>query len=220
MKQENYFDLLNEEILFLILDHLSIEDDHLAVKSFSLSSKSFHSAESKHRGSAKLLRPEFLPCVLRRYHFLSHLDLSLCPRITDSQLQTASSLGPALRSLKLTLCRFVTGLGVSDLVSKCPNLVELDLSNAAELSDSAAAAISRARNLERLLMVRCKRVSDMGIGCIAVGCKKLKRISLKWCLRVTDLGVGLLALKCKDLCSLDLSYVPVFALPILKLMYG
>ncbi|XP_021861357.2 F-box/LRR-repeat protein 3 isoform X1 [Spinacia oleracea] len=222
MKQENYFDLLNEEILFLILDHLSIEDDHLAVKSFSLSSKSFHSAESKHRGSAKLLRPEFLPCVLRRYHFLSHLDLSLCPRITDSQLQTASSLGPALRSLKLTLCRFVTGLGVSDLVSKCPNLVELDLSNATELSDSAAAAISRARNLERLLMVRCKRVSDMGIGCIAVGCKKLKRISLKWCLRVTDLGVGLLALKCKDLCSLDLSYVPITEkslTPILQLSY-
>lgn len=107
------------------------------------------------------------------------------------------------------MCKFVTGLGVSDLVSKCPNLVELDLSNATELCDSAAAAIAGAKNLESLSMVRCKRVSDMGIGCIAVGCKKLKRVSLKWCLRVTDLGVGLLALKCKELRSLDLSYVPI-----------
>ncbi|KAL2928017.1 F-box/LRR-repeat protein 3, partial [Bienertia sinuspersici] len=220
-QKHSYLELLNEEILFLILDHLSI-NDHLALKSFSLTCKSFHSIESHHRRFVKLLRPEFIPCILRRYPFISHLDLSLCPRVTDFQLQTASSLGSSLLSLKLTSCKFVTGLGVSDLVSKCPNLVELDLSNATELSDSAAAAIAGAKNLERLLMVRCKRVSDMGIGCIAVGCQNLKRISLKWCLRVTDLGVGLLALKCKDLHSLDLSYVPITEKslePILQLPY-
>ncbi|XP_048425334.1 F-box/LRR-repeat protein 3-like [Pyrus x bretschneideri] len=49
----------------------------------------------------------------------------------------------------------------------------------------------------------------MGVGCIAVGCKKLRLSHLKWCLRVTNLGVGLLAVKCKDLRSLDLSYLPI-----------
>jgi F-box/leucine-rich repeat protein 2/20 len=49
----------------------------------------------------------------------------------------------------------------------------------------------------------------MGIGCIAVGCKKLRLISLKWCIGVSDLGVGLIAVKCKEIRSLDLSYLPV-----------
>jgi F-box/leucine-rich repeat protein 2/20 len=49
----------------------------------------------------------------------------------------------------------------------------------------------------------------MGIGCIAVGCKKLRLISLRWCIGVSDLGVGLIAVKCKEIRSLDLSYLPV-----------
>ncbi|KAL6002156.1 hypothetical protein ACLOJK_037604 [Asimina triloba] len=46
------------------------------------------------------------------------------------------------------------------------HLVEIDLSNAAEMSDVGAAAISRAQNLERLWLLRCKKVTDPGIGCI------------------------------------------------------
>lgn len=91
----------------------------------------------------------------------------------------------------------------------CKNLVEIDLSNATDLRDSAAAALAEAKNLERLWLGRCKLITDMGVGCIAVGCRKLELISLKWCLGVGDLGVELLALKCKYLKSLDLSYLPV-----------
>ncbi|RVW56921.1 F-box/LRR-repeat protein 3 [Vitis vinifera] len=81
--------------------------------------------------------------------------------------------------------------GSSKLVMNCSDLVEIDLSNATEFTDSGAAAIAKAKNLERLWLVRCKLVSDIGIGCIAVGCRKLRLINLKWCLRVGDLGVGL-----------------------------
>jgi len=199
-------EMLNEELIFVILDYL--HEDPLALKSFSLTCRSFYTLESRRRRSAKLLRPDLLAAVLRRYERLSHFDLSLCPRVDDALLKTItlSSSSTFLRSLKLTRCRFVTWLGMADLV---PNLVELDLSNATELTDSAASAIARAKNLQKLLLVRCKLVSDMAIGCIAVGCSKLRSISLKWCLRVSDLGVGLLALKCTQLRYLDLSYVPV-----------
>lgn len=201
-------EMLNEELIFTILDYLHEDEDPVALKSFSLTCKSFYTLESRHRRSAKVLRPDLLAAVLRRYNRLSHLDLSLCPRVDDALLTTLtlSSFSSSLRSLKLTRCRFVTRLGIADLL---PNLVELDLSNATELTDSAASAISRAKNLRKLWLVRCKLVSDMAIGCIAVGCSELRSISLKWCLRVTDLGVGLLALKCTQLRYLDLSYVPI-----------
>lgn len=96
-----------------------------------------------------------------------------------------------------------------NLTMNCKNLVEIDLSNATDLKDAAAAAVAEARSLERLWLGRCKLITDMGVGCIAVGCRKLKLLSLKWCLGVGDLGVGLVAIKCKELRTLDLSYLPV-----------
>jgi len=77
------------------------------------------------------------------------------------------------------------------------------------MRDADAAVVAEARSLERLKLGRCKMLTDMGIGCIAVGCKKLNTVSLKWCVGVGDLGVGLLAVKCKDIRTLDLSYLPV-----------
>lgn len=94
-----------------------------------------------------------------------------------------------------------THVGLSNLVGKCSNLVEIDLSNATELTDTAAAAIAQAKNLERLWLARCKGITDIGIGCIAVGCRKLRLINLKWCLGVGDLGVDLIAVKCKEIRS-------------------
>lgn len=95
------------------------------------------------------------------------------------------------------------------MATNCTNLVEIDLSNATELRDAAAVALAKAKNLEKLWLGRCKLITDMGIGCIAVGCTKLRFISLKWCMSIGDLGVGLIAVKCEQIRSLDLSYMQV-----------
>lgn len=204
------FDLLSEEIVFIILDYL--EEFPSDKKSFSLVSRSFYAIESRHRKSLKPLRSEHLPKLLRRYRHVSNLDLSLSPRITDASLNVISgNCKEMLRSIDLSSSRFFSHVGLSNLVANCGNLVEIDLSNATELKDLAAAAVAEAKNLERLWLVRCKSITDIGIGCIAVGCRKLRLLSLKWCLGVGDLGVGLIAVKCRDLRSLDLSYLPVNA---------
>lgn len=207
--QFNCFDLLSEEIVFTILDRLD-DDNPLDKKSFSLVCKSFHSIESRHRKSLTPLRSEHLTKILNRYPNVTHLDLSLCPRITDSSLKATSViLNKTLRSIDLSRSMLFTHVGLSNLVSNCSNLVEIDLSNATELRDTAAAAIAEAKNLEKLRLARCKGVTDIGIGCVAVGCRKLRLINLKWCLGIGDLGVGLIAVKCKEIRSLDLSYLPV-----------
>ncbi|XP_043703859.1 F-box/LRR-repeat protein 3-like [Telopea speciosissima] len=204
----NPFEILTEEILFLILDFL--DENPLDKKSFSLVCKSFYTAEARHRKTLKPLRSELLTTILERYPSVTHLDLTLCPRIIDNSLILISSVcNSSLRSIDLSSSKCFSHVGLSNLVLNCSSLVELDLSNGTELTDFAAASIAEARNLEKLWLARCKLISDLGIGCIAVGCKLLKLISLKWCLGVTDLGVGLLAIKCKDICSLDLSYVPI-----------
>ncbi|KAF3636932.1 F-box/LRR-repeat protein 3 [Capsicum annuum] len=210
ISQSNYnpFDFLSEEIVFSILDYLS--DNQFDKKSFSLVCKSFFAIESYHRKTLKPFRPEHLTKILNRYPQITNLDLSLCPRITDGTLTVIASLcKEMLRSINLSKSKFFTHVGLSNLVMNCGNLVEIDLSNATELKDVGAAALAEARNLERLWLVRCKSITDIGLGCIAVGCRKLRLISLRWCLGVGDLGVGLIAVKCKEIRSLDLSYLPI-----------
>lgn len=209
----NFFNHLTDELIFTILDHLNNNDnnDPFARKSFSQTCKSFHTLESTHRTTLKPRLLEFLPSTLNRYPSISHLDLSLCPCINDEMLNSISlTYSSSLRSINLSGSMYnFTHVGLTSLALKCEGLVEIDLSNRTDLTDSAAKAIAEAKNLERLWLGRCKSITDMGIACIAVKCGKLRKVGLRWCIRVTDLGVGLIAIKCKEIRSLDLSYLPV-----------
>ncbi|CAH8354599.1 unnamed protein product [Eruca vesicaria subsp. sativa] len=207
-KQMKGIDLLSEEVVLLIVD--LIAENPWDLKSFSLTCKWFYQVEAKHRRTLKPLRAEYLPRILSRYRNTSDLDLTLCPRVTDYALSVVGCLsGPTLRSVDLSRSGSFTAAGLLRLAVKCVSLVEIDLSNATEMRDGAAAVVAEARSLERLKLGRCKKLTDMGIGCIAVGCRKLKRVSLKWCVGVGDLGVGLLAVKCNHIRTLDLSYLPI-----------
>ncbi|OMO84945.1 Leucine-rich repeat, cysteine-containing subtype [Corchorus capsularis] len=204
----NPFDLLSEEIIFMILDLLN--HNPLDRKSFALACKSLYATESKHRRTLKPLRQEHLPSVLSRYPNITHLDLTLCSRLTDTSLSIISNVcAPNLRSIDFSRSRLFSTSGLLGFAINCKNLVEIDLSNATDLKDSAMAAVAEAKNLEKLCLARCKSITDMGVGCIAVGCRNLRFICLKWCLGVGDLGVGLIAVKCKLIRHLDLSYLPI-----------
>ena len=186
----NFFDLLSEELLFLILDFLN--QNPFDRKSFSLVCKYFYSVEAKHRKTLKPLRSKHLAYFLSRYPNLTRIDLTLCPRVVDTSLaEISNARKPNLRSIDLSMSRFFTRAGLLNLALSFKNLVEIDLSNATELRDSGAAAVAQAKNLERLWLARCKLITDLG-----VGCRKLKLISLKWCV-VGDFKVGLIVVKCK-----------------------
>ncbi|XP_054783339.1 F-box/LRR-repeat protein 3-like [Prosopis cineraria] len=205
---QNPFDVLSEELVFTILDLLNANP--LDKKSFTLVCKSFYTIEAKHRRTLKPLRSEHLPSVLNRYPCVTHLNLSLCRRVTDSSLAfVADAYKETLQRIDLSQSKFFSCNGLLNLAMKCKNLVELDLSNATELRDAAASVVAQFSNLEKLWLGRCKLITDMGIGCIAVGCRKLRLICLKWCVGVGDLGVELIAIKCNELRCLDLSYLPI-----------
>lgn len=204
----NFFDLLSEETTFMILDNLN--NNPFDTKSFSLVCKSFYQIESTNRKALKPLPSVDFTKILTRYPFVSVLDLSLCPRITDTSLKNIAVMcGNKLTSIDLSRSKMFSIVGLSSLVMSCPNLCVIDLSNAENLRDQGMAVLAGASNLERLCLDRCKSITDMGIGCVAVGCGKLRALSLKWCLGIGDLGVGLIAVKCKEIRSLDISYLPV-----------
>ncbi|CAN6467153.1 unnamed protein product [Victoria cruziana] len=198
---------LSEEILLSILEKLTDPSDR---KSWSLVSRSFYALESQHRKCLRPRRSDFLPSLLGRYRNIRCVDFSLCPRVSDDFLLALSRICRyTLASVDLSQSKFFTHVGISHLAVNCVSLVEIDVSNGTHLTDVAAEAISKASNLQTLRMGRCKQITDLGIGCIAVGCRKLRTLVLKWCLGIGDLGIGLVAIKCKELRSLDLSYVQI-----------
>ncbi|KAL5205321.1 hypothetical protein ABZP36_033530 [Zizania latifolia] len=195
---------LADELLFVILDRVAA-DDPRALKSFALASRACHAAEARHRRLLRAFRADLLPAALARYSAVSRLDLSLCPRVTDAAL-AALSTAPSVSAVDLSRSRGFGAAGLAALVAACPNLTDLDLSNGLDFTDAGAAEVAKARRLQRLSLSRCKQLTDMGLGCIAVGCPDLRELSLKWCIGVTHMGLDLLALKCKKLKILDLSY--------------
>ncbi|KAG2614519.1 F-box/LRR-repeat protein 3-like isoform X1 [Panicum virgatum] len=209
-------DSLADELLFLVLDRVAAADPR-ALKSFALASRACHAAESRHRRLLRPLRADLLPAALARYPSASRLDLSLCARVPDAALAAVPS-GSSLRALDLSLSGGFGAAGLAALAGACPDLADLDLSNGVHLGDAAAAEVARMRALQRLSLSRCKALTDMGLGCVAVGCPDLRELSLKWCLGLTDLGLHLLALKCKKLTSLDLSYTMITKQSFLAIM--
>ncbi|KAG8050828.1 hypothetical protein GUJ93_ZPchr0009g898 [Zizania palustris] len=196
-----------DELLFLILDRVAA-DDPRALKSFALASRACHAAEARHRRLLRAFRADLLPAALARYPTVPRLDLSLCPRVTDASL-AALSTAPSVSAVDLSRSRGFGAAGLTALVAACPNLTDLDLSNGLDFTDAGAAEVAKARRLQRLSLSRCKQLTDMGLGCIAVGCPDLRELSLKWCIGVTHMGLDLLALKCKKLKILDLSYTMI-----------
>ncbi|KAL2317408.1 hypothetical protein Fmac_031284 [Flemingia macrophylla] len=206
----NLFDHLARELICIILDHLLRDDDPFAAKSFSQVCKSFHALESTRRLKLKPRRLEYLGRILKRYRWISQLDLTLCPCVDDATLERLSlAWSSSLRRVDLSRTRLFSHVGVSSLALNCTCLVEIDLSNRADLTDLAAKAIANAVNLERLSLGRCKSITDLGIACVAVGCSRLRHVGLRWCIRITDFGAALIAIKCKQIRSFDLSYLPI-----------
>uniref|UniRef100_A0A0D6R0Q3 Uncharacterized protein n=1 Tax=Araucaria cunninghamii TaxID=56994 RepID=A0A0D6R0Q3_ARACU len=206
-RQEGVLSLLSDDILLRILEALENPEDR---KSWSAACKQFYRLEAVSRERLQLTRREMLPRILQRYRNMQHLDLSQCPPITDACLEQVARLaGDRLRSINMCKLGGFGHAGLASLARGCENLVEVDLSNCGRIGDKEAAAISQAVNLQSLKLVKCRQISDLGLGCIAVRCSKLVYLSLKWCVGVSDLGIELVAVKCKDLRFLDVSYLQI-----------
>ncbi|KAL7259582.1 hypothetical protein ACSBR1_005467 [Camellia fascicularis] len=210
MESPPILSLLTDDLLLRVLDQLADDSDR---KSFRSVCKSFLRVDSLHRTTLRVLRPEFLPALLRKYPGISALDLSVCPRIDDGAVAVLLGCGGGwtrrLRRLVLSRAVGLRFSGLEMMVRACPGLEAVDVSFCCGFGDREAAALSCAAGLRDLRMDKCLGVTDVGLAKIAVGCEKLERLSLKWCLEISDLGIDLMSKKCPHLKHLDISYLKV-----------
>ncbi|XP_075875353.1 uncharacterized protein fbxl9 isoform X1 [Nelusetta ayraudi] len=110
---------------------------------------------------------------------LQELDLSACPKITDSSVTQ---------------------------VVRYPDLQRLSLSMLPEISDASLVSVARhCRSLTSLALSYCPGISDRGLAQAAPYLHRLQHLHLSCCDNITDRSLSLLVQHCSRLRTLDIS---------------
>ena len=101
--------------------------------------------------------------------------------------------------------RTVDDAAVAAVVSKCTQLLSLNLGGCRGITDEAAKAVaSGCLQLTSLSLDGCDKITDTAVVVVASECKQLSSLNLSWCNKITDAAVVAVASGCKQLSSLRL----------------
>ncbi|KAK8198658.1 hypothetical protein M8818_006525 [Zalaria obscura] len=144
-----------------------------------------------------------------------HINLNNCFHITDEGFTALANIcGPAARTWKMKSVWDVTGNAILDLVSKAPNLEEMDLSNCRKVGDNLLARIvgwvvpdnqpsgailpalppaGKRPPLKRGQTVEAEKEKERVKPGTVIGSAKLKRLTLSYCKHVQDRSMAHIA---------------------------
>ncbi|GLT98783.1 hypothetical protein SLE2022_162650 [Rubroshorea leprosula] len=138
---------------------------------------------------------------------LCNLSLVGAYRLTDIGLSALVSSAPALRSINLSLCSFVTATGIDTIASSLGSLLRELYIDHCENIDSMLMlpALKKIEHLEVLSIAHNESVCDDFI-CefITTQGKNIKELILNDCWNLTDSSLKSIAENCSALCALDL----------------
>lgn len=119
----------------------------------------------------------------RSFPNLKKLSLKDCTFLTDKSITSIANAANSLEILDLNFCCALSDISIEVLCLGCQNLRELDLSFCGSaVSDSSLVAISiHLRNMEKLILKGCVRVTRAGIDALLSGCSPLNYINVSQC---------------------------------------
>lgn len=139
---------------------------------------------------------------------LESLNLTRCTTITDKGFQFWTyRLFPALKKVLLKDCTFLTDKAIIAVANAAPNLEILDLNFCCALSDIAVEILCLGcQNLRELDLLFCGlAVSDSLLVAISLHLRNLEKLILKGCVRVTRAGIDALLSGCLPLTYINVS---------------
>ncbi|KAG9065050.1 SCF ubiquitin ligase complex subunit [Linnemannia hyalina] len=148
-----------------------------------------------------------LPSTIFPYaNYIRRLNLSfIAPDVTDSIL---IQFAPCVRLERLLLAggNKTTMVGLQHVLSGCPGLYSLDLSDIPAVTDALIEYVAeKCPRLHTLYIGSCSSLTDDSIVKLATSCPQLKRIKLSQCSLLTDRAVLALTEHCPHLIEIDLT---------------
>ncbi|KAJ8634862.1 hypothetical protein MRB53_009129 [Persea americana] len=121
--------------------------------------------------------------------------------LRDETLERIGTLCPELRSLDVSYCWSVTGVGIGGIGKYCTKITELRIDECGQVRNLGSD--SQFSKLE-VLMAYASGIEDEGLEMIGRGCQRLRILHMKDCVRVTEKGIRELLKSCKVLRKLNL----------------
>ncbi|XP_034542563.1 F-box/LRR-repeat protein 4 [Notolabrus celidotus] len=126
---------------------------------------------------------------------LQELDLSACPKLTDSSI-TQVVRYPDLHRLSLSMLTEITDASLASVAWHCRSLTSLALSHCPGISDHGMAqAAPYLRRLQHLYLSCCNRITDRSLFLLMQHCKRLQTLDISWCKNISVTTVDLLQAK-------------------------
>ncbi|TDH09169.1 hypothetical protein EPR50_G00083750 [Perca flavescens] len=123
---------------------------------------------------------------------LQELDLSACPKLTDSSITQVVHY-PDLRRLSLSMLPEITDASLASVAWHCRSLTSLALSHCPGISDRGVAqAAPYLRRLQHLYLSCCNNITDRSLLLLAQHCNRLKTLDISRCKNISVTAVDLL----------------------------
>ncbi|XP_070763249.1 uncharacterized protein fbxl9 [Enoplosus armatus] len=123
---------------------------------------------------------------------LQELDLSACPKLTDSSI-TQVVRYPDLHRLSLSMLPEITDASLASVAWHCRSLTSLALSHCPGISDyGVAQAAPYLRRLQHLYLSCCNNITDRSLFLLAQHCNRLRTLDISRCKNISATTVDLL----------------------------
>ncbi|KAI8887542.1 RNI-like protein [Backusella circina FSU 941] len=138
------------------------------------------------------------------------LWLSLMREVTaegiNALLQVEKNKTSKLKYLDLSFLLHLRDQTIQDIAEQWgPSLIHLRVNSIYELSDTAAPAIAKCKQLELLYLTRCWKLSNSSMRIIARGCSRLRYVSAAYLSYTNEEGIKHFIHSCPRLVWLDIS---------------
>ncbi|KAH9833766.1 uncharacterized protein C8Q71DRAFT_860039 [Rhodofomes roseus] len=138
---------------------------------------------------------------------IQHLNLSACSRLTDNSAEAVSTL-QHLHVLALSYVEGLTDSGVVSIVRQCTKLRSVDVSYSSSLTDLAILELGTLPRLQRLSASGLPRLTDNALLFLAEHAESLQRLHFCQCRHITLDAVHVLLRKLSGLKHFSVSGVP------------
>ncbi|XP_041794349.1 F-box/LRR-repeat protein 14 isoform X1 [Chelmon rostratus] len=123
---------------------------------------------------------------------LQELDLSACPKLTDSSI-TQVVRYPDLHRLSLSMLPEITDASLVSVAWHCRSLTSLALSHCPGISDRGVAqAAPHLHRLQHLYLSCCNNITDRSLFLLVQHCKRLRTLDISRCKNISLTTVDLL----------------------------
>lgn len=157
-----------------------------------------------------------VPFPMNRLRGLRTLDITGCPRVTDSLLTNGLRL-PELNRLTMARLKEITERGLEQLVRNCPAIRHLDLSRCPNVDDKSIGHVARGlQRLTHLHVMRCRRLSNDSLFLLEEHAKRLRVLHMEGCHRLRNVEniINMPSVRLHFDIHDDMDYKPLFWPPL------